>query len=585
MQTCTKEIILKGIPICRGIAVGKPFFLEREEIAISEMTISENEAQQEVERYRSAMQRSLKAIKNLQNQLVLESSSDGVKILESQLEILRDPLLNEEIEKKIFADHKNAEFILQQTLEQIKIKFKSTSNTFFLERYQDLHDLTQRILGHLVEEEVYKPFAIPPHSIICAEDLNAIDIAAANPSFISAFIITNGGSTSHAAIIAKSKGIPFITNINLELLKTHPYRDLIVDSRLGKVILNPEENTLTMYNDLKRQMLVQVDDFQNSVKWPAETFDGFSVNLLANLEMPHEIDLVHEYGGQGVGLFRSEYLLFPKNVIPSEEEQYTIYRNLIEKMRGLPIVIRTFDLGGDKSSFQENISETTDSKSRTSRSLLKQEASFKTQLRAILRASFFGEVRILFPMISTLSELKDAKRMLREVREELNIIHSVRVGCMIEVPSAALNIDHFVKECDFLSIGTNDLVQYSLAVDRREHHPADFHVHADPSLIKLVKFITNRANKEHVPVTICGEIASDPRFTPLLLGLGIQELSVAPRYIPLIKNAIRNTSIIEAIELAEKALQISTAKEVMELLAEDYQKNVPQDLLYNVKDH
>jgi len=584
MQSAPEELVLKGVTICRGIAIGKPFFLERAEVSFDEISISQQDTQSEIERYRHAMDRSLKAIKALQNQLVMESSIDGVKILESQLEILRDPLLNEEIEKKILTENKNAEFVLQQTLEQIKVKFKAMSNTFFLERYQDLHDLSQRLMCHLVEEEIYQPNSVPPHSIICAEDLNAIDIASANPSFISAFITQNGGATSHAAIIAKSKGIPFITNIDMDILKSHARHEFIVDSRVGKVILNPKEKTLKLYEDLKKQMLFQVDDFQTKVKWPAETFDGFPIRLLANLELPTEIELVHQFGGQGVGLFRSEYLLAQKNTMPSEEEQYQTYCSLIQNMKGLPIVIRTFDIGGDKSSLQHNSNLANFSNLCTTRSLLKEEALFKTQLRAILRASSLGEVRILFPMISTLSELKEAKRMFLEVSHELQLLHTVRIGCMIEVPSAALNIDHFVKECDFLSIGTNDLVQYSLAVDRRDHQPADFHVHADPSLIKLIKFITNHANKEHIPVTICGEIASDPRYVPLLLGLGIQELSVAPRYLPIIKNAIRSTSIIEAVELADKALMMSTAKEIMQLLIDDYQKNVPHDLLYNVEE-
>jgi len=588
MQTVPEEIVLKGIPICRGVAIGRIFFLKHEEIEINEVTIHPQETQSEVERYRHAMERSIKAIKALKNQLVMESSCDGVMILESQLEILRDPILNEEIERKIQSEHKNAEFILQETLDQIKIKFSSLSNAFFLERYKDLHELSQRILGHLAEEEdIYKPFTLPPHSIICAKELNSIDIAGVNASFIGGFVTENGGSTSHAAIIAKSKGIPFITNINLSLLRAHAHNDFIVDSRIGKVILNPKEKTLKFYQDLKKQMLMQLDDFQEKVKWPTETFDGFPVRLLANLEIPSEVDLVHEFGGQGVGLFRSEYLLFPKNIIPTEEEQYKVYRNLTQNMKGLPIVIRTFDLGGDKLSVRESCpnNESLSFLSRKNCLLLQDENLFKNQLRAILRASFFGEVRILFPMISTFSELKEAKRMLQEVREELNISHLVRVGCMIEVPSAALNIDHFVKECDFLSIGTNDLVQYSLAVDRGNHQPGDFYIHTDPSLIKLIKFITDRANKECIPVTVCGEIACDPRFTPLLLGLGIQELSVAPRYLPVIKNAIRSTSIVEAVELAQKALSMSTAKEVMQLLIEDYQKNVPHDLTYNVGEH
>ena len=578
MSSCPIESYLHGLSICRGVAIGKPFFLDREEIMICDPLL-ETDAPTEVKRYQYAMEKSIGAIESLQKQLAMEASLDGVKILESQLEILKDPLLNEEIEKRIFAESKSAESILQQMLEQIKLKFKARSNPFFLERYQDLHDLSQRILSHLVEEELYQPFAVPPHSILCADELNAVDIASANPAFISAFITKNGGATSHAAIIAKTKGIPFITNIDLDQLKSHVNSNIVVDSRLGKVILNPTLQTLSHYESVQKEMLFQVSDFQQKVKWPAETFDGFPIRLLANLELINEVELVHQFGGKGVGLFRSEYLLFPSNAIPNEEQQYQVYCHLIKSMKGLPVVIRTFDLAGDKSSFQEN-KEETELKIRTNKLLISEKKIFKEQLRAILRASCLGEVCILFPMISTLCELREAKRLLHEARTETQIDTAIRIGCMIEVPSA-LNVNHFVKECDFLSIGTNDLVQYSLAVDRQKHQPVDLYIHADPSLVKLIKFITDQANQSHIPVTICGEIAADPRFTPLLLGLGIQELSVAPRYLPLIKNAIRSTSIIEAVDLAEKALTMSSAKEIMELLIENYQKNVPHDLLYN----
>lgn len=252
-------------------------------------------------------------------------------------------------------------------------------------------------------------------------------------------------------------------------------------------------------------------------------------------------------------------------------------------MKGLPVVIRTFDIGGDKTSIHHSFTNERNPflGSRATRFLLKEQELFKTQLRAILRASVQGSVGVLFPMISTLWELREAKRMLQEVRDELQLFHPVRVGCMIEVPSAAIVVDHLVKECDFLSIGTNDLVQYALAVDRSDHTLGEFFEPTDPSVIRLIKAITTEANKGQVPVSVCGEMASDPRFTALLLGLGVQELSVAPRYLPMIKNAIRRTSIVDAAHLADKVLSMTSAKEVLDLLVTDYGKNVPDDVVYN----
>jgi phosphoenolpyruvate-protein phosphotransferase (PTS system enzyme I) len=299
--------------------------------------------------------------------------------------------------------------------------------------------------------------------------------------------------------------------------------------------------------------------------------------------MAGEIDLIHHVGAHGIGLFRSEYIFLPHNEIPSEEEQFKIYSSIVQKMNGLPTVIRTFDLGGDKtSSYYSFLSDKNSFLGcRATRFLLRQQDLFKTQLRAILRASLLGDVSILFPMISTISELREAKRMVAEVQQELNLTSRIRIGCMIEVPSAALIADHFARECDFLSIGTNDLIQYSMAVDRADQTIGEPYDTTDPSVIRLIKLITSEANRARIPVTVCGEMASDPRFIPLLLGLGVQELSVTPRYVPLIKHAIRNTSIVEAVNLAEKALHLKTAQEVLDLLSQEYQRIMPHDLLYN----
>lgn len=583
MSCTTNELILKGSPICRGIAIGKPFFLKRDELLIKEVNLSAQQTDQEIKRYRIAIKRSYYDIKILQKQLELEIASEGIVILESQLAMLIDPLLTSEIEQVIQNQHKNAEFVLQQVLNRLKEKFNEME-PYFAERFNDLQDLSKRILNNLYNYQDFSINQFPKHSIICAQELTATDVAGANPNFVGAFITQSGGSTSHAAIIAKAKGIPFITNIDLNVILESKTDNIILDGRLGKVILNPEISTLRIYEQLKIQMTSQLQELKKSTNLPAETFDGYAVRLFANLEMLNELDLVHELGGEGIGLFRSEYIFFPKNEIPSEEEQYEIYTNLIKNLKGLPLVIRTFDLGGDKAALSGNpsIEKTPFLGCRATRFLLRDEKLFKSQLRAILRASFFGDISILFPMISTISELKEAKRMVHEVRQELDISHPVRIGCMIEVPSAALIADHFAQECDFLSIGTNDLVQYSLAVDRRDQSLNEFYEPTDPSIIRLLHIITREANKAQIPVSVCGEIASDPRFIPLLLGLGIQELSVAPRYLPLIKNAIRNTSIVDAVHLVEKALSLMTAQEIMCLLTEEYQKTMPHDLFYNI---
>lgn len=579
-----EEVILKGCSICRGIAIGKSFFLNRDDFAISETDISSSQIDRDIERYRHAITLSKQDIKKLQKQLELESASEGVIVLEAQHEMLLDPLFTSEIEEEIQKNQKNVEFILQQALLKYEERFKSLHSSYFAERFQDLQDLSNRIFGYLHETRGRSPLNdIPPNSVVFAQELTASDAASAHSFCVSAFVTESGGTTTHAAIVAKAKGIPFISNIPLNILKEHAGEVVIVDGRTGKLILNPTEKTKQEYEHLQARMKHQINYLEQVTKWPAQTFDGYSIRLCANLDMTHEIDLIHKLGGEGIGLFRSEYIFLPKSEIPSEDEQFKIYHRIVERMKDLPVIIRTFDLGGDKVLPHYSYSSERNPflGSRATRFFLKQQKLFKAQIRAILRASVYGNVSILFPMITNLLELREAKRLVNESREELQLFHPVRIGCMIEVPSAALIVDHFAKECDFLSIGTNDLVQYALAIHRGDQTPSEFYEPTDPSVIRLIKLITSESNKAHIPVSVCGEIASDPRFTALLLGLGIQELSVAPRYLPIIKNAIRRTSIVEAVQLAEKALGMTTAQEVFELLIQNYYNNVPDDLFYS----
>lgn len=574
-----QEIIVQGRPICQGIAIGKLCFLNRNDCTIFESRIPAAHMQQEIERYRHALCRSKQDIKRLQKQLEIESAAEGILILEAQLEMLQDPLLTTEIEKEIKKNKKNVEYIFQQAILKYQDRFKAIADPFFKERFQDLQDLSRRIFCYLNESGNFSLNDVPLNSIVCMEELTASDAASAHSFCVSAFVTEMGGGTSHAAIVAKAKGIPYVTHISLDQLKEQAVHQIIVDGRTGKVILNPSQETIKEYELLQDRMRHQFKMLEQVTKWPAQTFDGYAIRLCANLDMTHEIDLIRELGGEGIGLFRSEYIFLPKNEIPSEEEQVNIYRRLIEGMKGLPVVIRTFDIGGDKplTSGPSN-RESSSFVSRATRFLLKEEKLFKTQLRAILRASVSGNVSILFPMISTLSELREAKRMLQEVREELSVLHPIPVGCMIEVPSAAMLVDHFAKECDFLSIGTNDLVQYALAIDRSELTLHECYEPTDPSIIRFIKLVTSEANKAQIPVSVCGEIASDPHFTALLLGLGIQELSVPARYLPIIKNTIRKTSIVNAVQLAEKALTMNSAKEIHDIITNDYRKNCSDDL-------
>lgn len=589
MKLTLNETTLRGTSICPGIAIGIPYFFAVHENVVTERQIEADQISNEITHYRSALERSKKDIKHLQTQMEKENAIEACSILDTHLQIIDDPLLTTEVEAEIRRQKKNVDFVFSNLISMHEKKFEDMVDPFFRERVRDLKDVARRVMGHLLEVKRVSLSDIPANSIVFAHDLAASDVAEAKLGYVDALVTNLGGETSHAAIVSKAKGIPYIANVHYASLEQMKESLVIVDSRTGDVIINPSEKTLIHYQQLQKQLKEHFNLLEKHSKLEAETFDGYKMRLSANIDMLSELDMIHQYGGSGVGLFRSEYIFLSKQQFPSEEEQFVIYRRLVEKMKGLPIVIRTFDVGGDKLTAEQKQASHEGNPylgCRAIRFLLKEKKIFKTQLRAILRASAYGDVSIMFPMVSGLPELLEAKAIVEESKQELSLgekrrIGRIRIGCMIEVPSAAILSDLLGKECDFLSIGTNDLVQYSLAADRSNQAMSMVYTPTHPSVIRLIKLVVSQANQCGIPVTICGEVAADPRFTPLLMGLGVAELSVASRYLPLVKNAIRNTSIVAATQLAEKALGLSTPTEIQDLLTLEYQKNVPQDFFYN----
>lgn len=581
----SQEIRIKGIPICRGIAIGKMFFFSRTEDQVPEWTLAAEQIESETQRYKQALQLSKQDIQHLQRQLESEGAIEASIILDAQLLMLEDPLIAMHIESGIRETKKNAEFVFQSAILEYQKKFNALSDPFFRDRFKDIEDVSSRVMDYLHQGGRKSLNDLPDGSIIFSRQITPSDMAEAKTSAVSGFVTESGGTTSHAAIVAIAKGIPYVTNVHFNAIDMKENCLAIIDGRKGEVIVNPTQKTLQKYESLKVCLHGQIKNLEKFCSLSSETYDGFAVRVFANIEMGHQLDMVHRFGAQGVGLFRSEYIFFPKNEIPTEERQYQIYRQLVEKMKGLPLVVRAFDLGGDKSLPGYSLPNEGNPflGCRAIRFLLREKEILKTQLRAVIRASHGARASILFPMVSTLAELQEAKKLVRDTEKELGIPigHGIRIGCMVEVPSAAMVADHLARECDFISIGTNDLVQYSLAVDRGNQYMADLYDPTNPSILRLIKLITAEANQQGIPVAVCGEIAADPRFTPLLLGLGVQELSVAPRYIPIIKHAIRNTSIVEAVDLAERALSMTSAQDVLELISTEYHRNVPDDYLYN----
>ena len=555
MYLSQEEKIITGAIICRGIAIGIPLLTYRKEINLALKKHELNDANSEVLRYRAALTKSKQAIYSVYSQLVYESANDAVDILEAHQAILDDPLLNESLEKLITEENITAEEALKTTLNTIKNKIGRSSNSFFFERFTELEQLINKILEFLVNDDDYSPFSIPKNSIIFTKQIDAIDLAEINPNNIVAIVTESCGETSHAAIISKSKGIPFLTNIDFTKLKSNLAGICIVDAVEGKLILNPSPKIVKKYELLKNKILHLNEVDKEYLKLPAETYDGQKVEVNANLESVNDLPLVAQYLPDGIGLFRTEFLLKNFAELTSKETQCATYKQLIDKLTPLPIVFRTFDFRKDKSNFTQ-----IDYGKKINLNHL------YLQIKSILKAIDQENVSLLIPMVTCLEDLITVKELIQTAKKELSLDRDIKLGCMAEVPSAILSLDSILKECDFVSLGTNDLAQFTLAQDREVSFGNAL---AQPSLLKMVELAVNLAAKNSKPLTLCGEVATNPKFIPLILGLGITKISVSPRSIPLIKKVIRSTSIVEAFELAQEALAAKNAKEILELLAKN----------------
>ena len=579
-----EEVILRGIPISKGIGIGTPIFFCSADEEVPEVPISKKEVDKEIERYRRALSLSREDVENLQQMSLHDGPPEIVAILGAQLEIMQDPLMTSVMEDKIRDLQRNTESIFQHLIEEYKQRFHTLQDSYFQERVRDIIDVSRRVLGHLRPLDRMKMAEIPHSSVILTHELVPSETVEANSSLVSAFVTAAGGVTSHAAIIARAKGIPYVANVDIKIVKRLELQSIIVDGSQGLVVLNPSRKTLRKYQAIKKGHIATYRQLQSSGHLKAETIDGYEVQIFANLENPKEADLIVRNGASGVGLFRSEYLFLARKMFPTEEEQYEIYKKMAKTLKGRPLVIRIFDVGGDK---KVDLLPTSPDAwyfhaigpelnpalgCRAVRFLLRFPEILETQLRAILRASAYGEIQILVPMVSDISELRLVKQKVDEITAELKekgirMASRVPVGCMIEVPSSAIMCDAFAEEADFLSIGTNDLVQYILAADRSNPNVADLYFSTHPSILRLARMVIASANRHNKPVILCGESAADPVMIPILLGLGIREFSVSARHIPLVKHTIRKWRMLEACRLAEDALSFTAAHELKQFLA------------------
>lgn len=572
-----KEIRFQGSPVSEGVAIGFPFFLPypQEEI-VPTFPISMAEVDSEIDRYRKALFSSREDLERLQNHLAGEGSCEAMTIFNTHIEMLQDPLMTTHIEEKIRQMQQNTESVFHSVINEYEERFSASSDSFFQQRLIDVMDVSKRILGHLCPKQPFSLADIPANAVIFAKFLVPSHTVSMEMPKVNAFVTQMGGGNSHTALIARAKGIPYVDNIDVQMLQSVRGACVIVNGQSGEVIFNPSKRTLARYQKLKETLSTRYQLLEKETHLKTETRDGHSVEIFANVEQLEDVDLIHRYGACGIGLFRTEYLFLQDNsLFHSEEKQYIAYRILLEKAKGLPVVIRVLDIGGDKTAHLLGAAPKEPNPvlgCRGIRFLLRYKEIFRMQARAIVRASAYGPVQISLPLIADVGELLESKELIRDAEKQLGSSSPIPIGCMIEVPSAVFLCDFLALESDFLSIGTNDLIQYALGMDRSNPLMSDFCFPAHPSMIRMLKIILAEAAKAKKPVSICGEVASNPSFIPLLLGLGCTALSCSPRYIPIIKRAIREASLKQARRLAEKALSLNTARPISDLLLKQTSK-------------
>lgn len=566
-----------------GIAIGIPVFLVSEGEAVPDFPISTGEVEHEIARYRQALSSSRVDLKKLQDNLTREGSSEIASIIGTHIEMLDDPLMTTHMETKIREMLKNTEAVFHTVIHDYEIRFNETPDGFFKQRLTDVKDLSQRVLRNLCETTSKVSFEeIPQDAIVFAKELIPSDTASIQASKISAFVTQTGGGTSHAAVIARAKGIPYVSSVNMDILEAARGSCVIVDGMTGDVILNPSSETIQKYEQQKKRLMKQYQHLEKDKDLVAETLDGYRVDLYANVSGVGDIQLATQHCAAGIGLFRSEYLfLKDPSLFFDEKKQVEYYREIFTAARGMMVTFRVMDLGGDKHSelFPETAKDSI-LRHRGIRFLLKRPDVFKTQLRAVLQASHSGQgsaVRLLLPLITDISELREVKEILREVKKELReqgtpFLENIPLGCMLEVPSAVLVCDVLAQESDFLALGTNDLIQYTLGVDRGNQETGDFYYPMHPSVIRMLRMSILEAKRAAKPITICGEIASSPLFTALLIGLGLRQLSCTPWSLPTIKRTIRHLSLLDAVDIAERVLTLRTSADILQFLREEAQK-------------
>jgi phosphoenolpyruvate-protein phosphotransferase (PTS system enzyme I) len=561
--------VLLGKPASNGIAIAKAYRLIEPDLTVNKTSIEKVE--EEVSRFRSAVEQAKEELEAIRDHAKEHLGEDKAEIFEAHILVLSDPELLTAIEDKISSESVNAEFALKEVSDMFVTMFEQMDNAYMKERAADIRDVTKRVLSHLLGVQLPNPSLISEEVIIIAEDLAPSDTAQLNKTYVKAFTTDIGGKTSHTAIMARSMEIPAVVGTKTATKEIEHGDLVIVDGIKGEVHVNPTPEVVEKYKKEQAAYEEQKKEWAKLLHEKSISADGHQVELAANIGTPDDLEGVINNGAEGIGLFRTEFLYMGRTELPSEEEQFEAYKTVLEKMEGKPVVVRTIDIGGDKELPYLNLPKEMNPflGFRAIRLCLEEQEMFRTQLRALLRASVYGNLKIMFPMIATLDELRQAKAILSEEKEKLvsegvQVAEQIEVGMMVEIPSTAVIADQFAKEVDFFSIGTNDLIQYTFAADRMNERISYLYQPYHPAILRLVKMVIDAAHKEGKWVGMCGEMAGDETAIPILLGLGLDEFSMSATSVLKARSQIRQLNKAEMEQLANNVLQLATTDEVIQ---------------------
>ncbi|MCE5287211.1 MAG: phosphoenolpyruvate--protein phosphotransferase [Pelosinus sp.] len=563
----------KGIAVSPGIVISKALVLKEEVVDLNTNAISEQAIAGEISRLEDALKKSALQVAKIVEKALEELGAEKAQVFEAHKMLLDDPVLKDTITEKIKKEGISADYATHKAVEELKVVFEMMDSEYMRERAADIKDIGQRLINNIVGKETIDLAVLNEDVVIIGKDLTPSDTASMDKARVKGFATEIGGRTSHTAIIARTLEIPAVVGCGQLLDEIKTGDTVVIDGSTGEVCINPAQTELDEYSRKAAEFQARKEKMKALKALPPETTDGHRVELAGNIGKPEDVIPVLENGGEAVGLFRTEFLYMNRENFPNEEEQFMAYKSAAERMSGRPIIIRTLDIGGDKHLPYLELPEEANPflGYRAIRICLEQTDLFKTQLKAILRGSAFGKLKVMFPMISGIAEIRKAKAVLEECKIELRSAgaafdENLEVGIMIEIPSAAMMADQLAKEVDFFSIGTNDLCQYTLAVDRMNEKISDLYDPLHPAVLRLIKKVIDDGHKEGIMVGVCGEMASGVENALILLGMGLDEFSMSAVAIPYVKEVIRNISLVKAQEILNKCLQMETGAQIKEYI-------------------